>query len=480
MDLVDDHFDLAVIGSGSGNSLLDEKLAHLKVAQIERGTFGGTCLNVGCIPTKMFVLPADYAKSPLEARRLGVDLDLRDVHFEAIRDRIFSRIDPISEAGLQWRQQSSNVSVFRGTAAFDDPHTLRIALNDGGSTRITADRFVLASGSRPNVLEVPGADDPEVASRIHTSDTVMRLPERPRTMVIIGGGYIACEFAHIFSGMCTKVTLVQRSGRLLRHLDDEISDRFTELFAERVSVRLNQRVSGFESGPGSHVTVLTEDENGIEYDYAADVVLVAIGRRPNSDLLDLGNAGVEIDDEQFVRVDDYQRTTAPHIWALGDICSHHMLKHVANAEERVVHHNLLHPDDLVATDHRFVPSAVFSDPQVACVGASERELAGRRYARAVQAYGTTAYGWALEDTTHVCKLLADPDTKQLLGAHIIGPQASTLIQPLIQAMSFGLPYDQMARGQYWIHPALPEVVENALLALRDGEVEPQPAAEIAE
>ena len=157
----------------------------------------------------------------------------------------------------------------------------------------------------------------------------------------------------------------------------------------------------------------------------------------------------------------------PGIWAMGDVSSDHLLKHVANAEMRTLQHNLLHPGDLWETDHRYVPSAVFSSPQVATVGATEEQLRawGRPYVASTQRYADVAYGWALEDETHFVKLLADPGTRHLLGAHIIGPQASSLIQPLIQAMSFSLPVDQMARGQYWIHPALPEVVENALLGL---------------
>ncbi|MDX6320902.1 MAG: mycothione reductase, partial [Propionibacteriaceae bacterium] len=168
-----------------------------------------------------------------------------------------------------------------------------------------------------------------------------------------------------------------------------------------------------------------------------------------------------------VVVDEHQRTTADGIFALGDVSSHYQLKHVANHEERVVQHNLLHPDDLMASDHRFIPHAVFSEPQVASVGLTEQQAKndGVRYVSAVQNYGSIAYGWAMEDTEHFAKLLADPATGQLLGAHIIGPQASSLIQPLIQAMSFGLPAQEMARGQYWIHPAMAELVENALLAL---------------
>jgi len=203
----------------------------------------------------------------------------------------------------------------------------------------------------------------------------------------------------------------------------------------------------------------------------ADIVLVATGRKPNGDLLDAHEAGVEITDNGQVVVDEFQRTSARGIYALGDVSSDHQLKHVANHEMRVVKHNLLQDWDdthaLAASDHRYVPSAVFTDPQVAFVGLTENEARakGLNITVKVQDYSDVAYGWAMEDTTGACKIIVEADTGEILGAHIMGHQASMLIQPLIQAMSFGLSAQDMARGQYWIHPALPEVVENALLAL---------------
>jgi mycothione reductase len=198
-----------------------------------------------------------------------------------------------------------------------------------------------------------------------------------------------------------------------------------------------------------------------------DELLVAVGRVPNADLLDPAATGVTLTLDGRIAVDEYQRTEVAGIFALGDISSQHQLKHVANHEARIVRHNLRHPDAPIAADHRFVPSAVFTHPQVASVGLTEAQCRRDRlnYAVAVQPYANVAYGWALEDTTGFCKLLAERGSGRLLGAHIMGPQASTVIQPLIQAMSFGLTANDMATGQYWIHPALPEVVENALLQL---------------
>jgi mycothione reductase len=198
-------------------------------------------------------------------------------------------------------------------------------------------------------------------------------------------------------------------------------------------------------------------------------LLVATGRTSNGDTMDPARGGIDVDDDGLIVVDPYQRTTAEGVFALGDVCSRQQLKHIANSDARVVQHNLLHPDSMIANDRRFVPRAVFSMPQVASVGLTEAEAAERGidYVVSKQDYGETAYGWAMEDHDHFVKLIADAASKLLLGAHLVGPQASSLIQPLIHAMSFEQPAPEVARGQYWIHPAMTEVIENALLGLSD-------------
>ncbi|CRK58580.1 NADPH-dependent mycothiol reductase Mtr [Alloactinosynnema sp. L-07] len=450
-------FDLIIIGTGSGNSILDSRFAGLDVAMVERGVFGGTCLNVGCIPTKMFVHTADLAATPAAAQRFGVDETLNGVRWPEIRDRVFGRIDPITEGGRQYRAHhadNANVTLFAGNSRFVGERTIQI---DGAET-ITADRIVLAAGGRPVVPDIEGLDEVP----FHTSDTVMRIAELPSRMVILGGGFIAAEFAHVFSSFGVEVTIVARSGALLRQEDRDVSARFTELARSRWDVRLERKTVRVDR-VGEGVRLEMDGAEVVD----ADVLLVATGRTPNSDQLNLAAAGIDVDPGGYVVVDEHQRTTAEGVWALGDICSPWELKHVGNHEARVVQHNLLHPDAPIAADHRFVPHAVFSSPQIASVGLTEQEAERRgvRYVVSKQDYAGIAYGWAMEDTTGFAKLLADPATGQLLGAHIIGPQASTVIQPLIQAMSFGLDARSMARGQYWIHPALPELVENALLSL---------------
>ena len=453
------HFDLCIVGTGSGNSIVDDRFDHLTVALVEMGTFGGTCLNVGCIPSKMLVHPADLAASTVHATTLGVDLDLRGVRWREIQNRIFGRIDPMAADGRGYRQRSDNVTVFDARARFVGPRELDV----GAAETITADQVVLAAGSRPLVPYLPGLSSVE----FHTSDTVMRLPELPQSMIIIGGGYVSAEFAHVFSAFGTSVTVLNRSELLLGREDSDVAKRFTELLGRRVEVRLETSVEAVKSTGNGRVRVQVSGPQGEGEALDAEVLLIATGRSPNGDTLDLAQGGIEVDEDGLIVVDDYLRTTAAGVFALGDVCSREQLKHVANKDARVVQHNLLHPDGMITTDRRFVPRAVFSMPQVASVGLTEAQAAeqGIDYVVSREDYGKTAFGWAMEDTDHFVKIIADAKSKIILGAHVIGPEASSLIQPLIQAMSFEQPALEVARGQYWIHPAMTEVLENALLSL---------------
>lgn len=457
-----EHFDIAIIGTGSGNSILDERFTDKRVAICEQGTFGGTCLNVGCIPTKMFVYTAEKAEHVRDTARFGMDATLDGIRWNDIVSRVFGRIDPIAVGGENYRRSSPNVSVYDTHTRFgptqpDGRYTLR---TDGGE-EFTADQVVIAAGARATVPDAIR----ECGVTYHTSNTVMRIPDVPKHLVIVGGGFVAAEFAHTFSALGSQVTLVIRSSTLLRHTDDTICERFTDIASRKWEIHSHCNVIGAtEDDDGIHLKL----DNGATLD--CDTVLVATGRVPNGDLLDAEAAGIEVRDGRVI-VDEYQRTTARNVYALGDVSSEYQLKHVANHEARVVRENLLldwdDTDSLKQSDHRYVPSAVFTDPQIAMVGLTENQARAQGYdvRSKVQDYADVAYGWAMEDTSGIAKIIVEADTGKILGAHIMGYQASSLIQPIIQAMSFGLAGQDMARGQYWIHPALPEVIENALLAL---------------
>ena len=456
-----EHFDIAIIGTGSGNSVLDERYATKKVAICEQGVFGGTCLNVGCIPTKMFVYAAEVAATVRDAARYGVDARIDGVRWSDIVSRVFGRIDPLAMGGEHYRRSLPNVTVYDSHTTFDGRGEDGYRLRTANGPEFTAEQVVIAAGARAMVPDAIAG----CGVQFHTSDTIMRMAELPEHLVIVGGGFVAAEFAHVFSSLGSRVTIVIRGGTMLSHCDDTICERFTDIAGKKWEIRSHRNMIGAHMD-GSQTVVELDDGSTVR----ADAVLVATGRIPNADLLNLESVGVDVEDGRVV-VDEYQRTTARGIFALGDVSSPYQLKHVANHEARVVKNNLLADWDdteaLMPSNHRFVPSAVFTDPQIACVGLSENEsrAAGYDIKVKIQDYGDVAYGWAMEDTTGFAKVIVEAGTGTILGAHIMGHQASSLIQPLIQAMSFGLAGQDMARGQYWIHPALPEVIENALLAL---------------
>lgn len=463
------HYDVIVIGAGSGNSVLDDAFADKRCALVQTGTFGGTCLNVGCIPTKMFVYPADLAEhARVEGPRLGVDSSVAAVDWPAIRDRVFGRIDAIEAGGRDYRRRGEWADLYEGTARFagraGGPHELTIALDAGGEQTITGDQIVIAVGARPVVPSIPGLDRID----FHTSDTVMRMAELPRRLAILGGGFIGCEFAHVFSAYGVEVTQIHRHPTLLNHHDDEVASRFTSIVADQWSLRLHSEITEVAPAEGGIAVTVTSADGRAEV-IEVDALLLAVGRTPNTDLLDVAAVGIETDAKGIIRVDDFQRTPVAGIWALGDVTHTAELKHVANHEARVVRHNLLNPDAMVAADHRFAPAAVFTHPQVAAVGLTEAQAvaAGLDIAVKVQAYGDTAYGWAMEDRHSFVKLIGDRATGKLVGAHLVGPHAGSLIQILIMTMSLDLPVAGLARSQYWIHPALAEVIESALLGLEE-------------
>ena len=487
------HFDLLLIGTGSGNMFLDDRFSDLKVAIAEEWHFGGTCLNVGCIPTKMFVYPATVAELAADSNRYNTSTEFNGVDWSALQKRIFDRVDSIETAGREYRggDRQPNVTVFAEHVHFTGEKTLRTASGE----EISADRIAIAAGSSP-VLPAASGLDPDLVDTdgypVFTSNTIMRIPELPRRLVIIGSGIIAMEFAHVFAGLGSEVSVIARGPRLLGNIDEEVSLEFTRIFEGTHTAYRGAEVSSYRFDD-EQVTLTLEasgrlEEVDLPSEIETDAVLIATGRKPNTAELGVPEAGFDVLDDARLRVDDLQRVLAggrpvPGVFALGDISSPHQLKHVANHEAKVVGDNLAldvaagvpgsaAEDSLRRVNHHGVPGAVFTSPQVAFVGMTEEQAreAGHDLTIKVQKFADVAYGWALADDPGIVKIIADKKTRQILGAHIVGHEASMLVQPLIQAMAFGQQADEMAEDQYWIHPALPEVVENALLGLEfDGD-----------
>ncbi|MGH2380255.1 MAG: FAD-dependent oxidoreductase, partial [Candidatus Limnocylindria bacterium] len=334
-------FDLIVIGMGSGAEVSSAGASRgWRTAVVESGPFGGTCLNRGCIPSKMLVHVADVARTVRRARLFGIDATIDGIDWHFIVERVFSDIDADAASIEEANRRAETIEVVKGDARFIGPKLLEV---DG--RRLTADTIVIAAGSRPGVPEIEGLDE----ARAHTSDDVMRLGRQPERLLIMGGGYVAAELGHVFEALGTEVAIIHRGPRLLNDEDEDVSSRFTQAYARRFDLRLDADVTSV-ARCGSDIALRLE-HNGESEEVVGDALLVATGRVPNTDLLDVRRGGVELDDEGFVRTDQYLRTNVPGVWALGDIVGEYMLKHSANLEAAHVAHNLRHPDDLQPVDY---------------------------------------------------------------------------------------------------------------------------------
>ena len=445
-------FDVMVIGSGSGLEISAEAAAReLSVAVVEHGPFGGTCLNRGCIPSKMLIHCADVIETIHGAERFGIKAKVEMVDWQFIIRRVVDEVDGDAHAVEEGNRQAPNTTVFKGSGRFVSEKTLEV-----NEEQIDAETIVIAAGTRPSVPEIPGLGDiPYI-----TSDEALRLPEQPRRLIIVGGGYIAAELAHFFGSLGTEITIIHRRPLMLRGEDEAVARRFTEVYSRKFNLVLNAHVQGVRQN-GSDVT-LDVGVDGHRVAISGDALLLATGRIPNTDLLEVANTGVEVDQRGFIKTNDYLETSIPGVWALGDIVGKYLLKHSANLEAAYVAHNIFNPDNRMAVDYHAMPHAIFASPQVAGVGLTEQAAKeqGIQYTAAIYNYYNTAYGSSIEDRDGFVKVLAHPDSREILGCHIIGSEASILIQEVVNAMRMRLTTDTITQSIY-VHPALPEVVQRA-------------------
>ena len=449
-------FDFMVIGSGSGLEVSAEAAeSGLSVAVVEQGPFGGTCLNRGCIPSKMLIHCADVMETIQRSELFGIKASVESVDWQSIIRRVFDEIDGEAQAIEDGNRQAPNMTVYKGSARFVGEKTLEVS-----GEHIKGETVVIAAGTRPSVPDIPGLSDVPYV----TSDEVMRLPEQPRRLIIVGGGYIAAEMAHFFGSLGTAVTIVHRRPIMLREEDEDIARRFTEVYQRKFDILLNARVSrAYHKG---NEVVVDVSVDGQTTSVVADALLFATGRISNTDLLEVASTGVEIDQRGFIKTNEHLETNVSGIWALGDIVGKYLLKHSANLEAAYVANNIFNPDNQVAVDYHAMPHAIFASPQVASVGLTEQAAKeqGIPYAAATYDYYNTAYGSSIEDRDGFVKVLASPHSREILGCHIIGSEASILIQEVVNAMRMRLTTDAITQSIY-VHPALPEVVHRAFGAL---------------
>jgi dihydrolipoamide dehydrogenase len=459
-----DEVDFLVIGSGSGLDVANAAANRgQSVAVVEKGPLGGTCLNRGCIPSKKLLYHADVHETVEHADAFHIDVEVTDVDFSAIVRDVNEEVDSDAESIRRGLGSSAQHELYEGEGRFVDERTIELVDGRDEGATVRGETVLVAAGTRPKVPDIDGIDDADYL----TSTEALQLETPPEHLLIVGGGYIAAELGHFFGTFGSDVTIIGRRPRLLPDADREVAEAFTERYADRFTVHTGHTAAAVSESDG-RVTVEARpyeygDDGGRMLDeeplsVTGDELLVAAGRTPNTDLLDTGAAGIETDDRGFVETDEYLRTTAEGVWALGDIVGEYLLKHNANHEAQAVARNLF-GDDLQPVDYTAMPFAVFATPEVAGVGATEAELreAGREYATRTYRYDETARGDAMQADGFL-KAIIDLEGK-ILGCHIIGPEASSLIQEVVVAMTAGSGQVHDIRESVHIHPALSEVVQ---------------------
>ena len=449
-------FDLIVVGSGAGLLVLEAGLqAGWTCALVENGPIGGTCLNRGCIPTKILTTPADLLREVQAARRIGVSAPEASIDWDLLSERMWAKIGKNADMEESLRAMPG-LTLYRGTAEFTAIKRLRVrpAVPGGPEEEIAGTRIVLAGGARSLVPPIPGLEEAGYV----TTETFFgpKYPRRPwPTVAVIGGGIIAAEFAHVFSAAGTKVSIVEMLPRLLATEEPEVSALVEYEFRKSVDIFLNKRAVAVRAAGGAK-TVVFEDVTTQEIgEVVADEVFVAVGRRSNSDLLKPEAGGIKIDRRGWIEVDAYLETSQPGVWAVGDALGGFQFRHKANADAEILVKNLFGPVSArQPVDYSAVPWAVFTHPQIGHVGMTESEAMakGHEILVAVNHYSSIAKGYAMgyvpgaPDDGFV-KVIVDKNGK-ILGAHVVGPEAALLVQPFVYLMNAGYVCPPPARDSH--------------------------------
>jgi mycothione reductase len=421
--------DVVVVGAGDSGLGIAFKAASegLKTALVDKGRVGGTCVNYGCVPSKILIHVADRILEIRETAKLGIHAEAVNADFKAIMERMRSVVSSGTNSIRKAIGETENLDFYNTACHFIDDKTVR-----AGNELIRGKKIFIASGSRPLIPPVQGLN------KVHflTNESVLELENLPDSMVIIGGGYIGVEYAHFFSALGTKVTVVERNARLLPFEEPEISELLKNELGRRVQLYMGAGVNQVTQARDNrgYLVIINNPDGGENMEISAEVIMVAAGRKSNADLLDIENAGIETEGAHFIKVDDYLRTNKKHIWAVGDAIGKAMFTHAGDKESEIAWHNARRRKK-VKMDFESVPHAVFSYPQIASVGLTE-EQARKQYDVIVgrAKYSDTVMGEAMMDTEGFAKAIVGKETGRIIGFHIIGPHAAILLQEVVNAV----------------------------------------------
>lgn len=458
-------YDLIVIGSGSAMNIVDPIIQgnpKVKIAVIDKDEPGGICLTRGCIPSKIMVYPAELVRTLDDAEALGLEIEVKNVSYEKIMKRMRSLIDKDIESIREGLSSSDNIDYYHSQAEFVAPY--RIKVGDG---TLEGKMIFLGTGSRPVIPQVKGLE----SAGYQTSDSVIRMEMKslPASIAIIGGGYIAAEFGHFFAAMGSRVTVIGKNPQFLPREEPEVSALAARDMGRHMSIMTNHEVRKAGRKANGVKTLVAVDLKTLEtVSVEAEEILVAAGRGPTSDVLKPEKGGVRTTKEGWIQVNEFLETSQPNVWALGDSHGKYLFRHVANYESEVLYENAVLKKK-VELDYHAIPHAVFTYPEVASVGLREKEAVEKfgedGFLIGFHRFEDTAKGEAMNIKDYFVKVLLEKDSRNILGAHIIGPHASILIQEVINLMYTNDRSSQPMQDAIHIHPSLSEVVQWAFGSL---------------
>ena len=449
-------YDVIVIGAGEGAGIAFKAAeAGFKTALIEKGHVGGTCLNVGCIPSKTLIFPADRIMEIKEAAKLGVRAGITKIDFAFIMNRMRKAVRTGRNFLKKAVGETGNLDFYNREARFSEEYVL-----DVSGKKIRGDRIFIATGSRPVIPPIKGLD----TAGYLTSESVLKLKKLPASLVIIGGGYVGVEYAHFFAAMGTRVAVVESGKRLISQEEPEISDLLKEKLEKRMVIHTDSEALEIKSDKGKNVVVLREKRSGKKNAIDAGAIMVAAGRRSNADILNVRAAGIQTGRNGYIKVDACLRTGRKNIWACGDALGRQMFTHAADKEAEIAWQNATGAGK-IKMDFDIVPHVVFSYPQIASVGLTE-SAAKKDYSILVgkALYSDIVSGDAMAEESGFAKAVVEKSTRKILGFHIIGPYASFIMQEVVNAMANNQRLEFIT-GSMHAFPTLPELIAEVLSRL---------------
>lgn len=460
--MAEDTYDAVIIGVGQAGDPLARALAKAgrRMAMIERDVVGGTCVNRGCTPTKTMIASARVAYLAGRGTDFGVQTGPVTVDLAKVRQRKRDIVASFRDSEKTALEKTDEVDLIFGEAKFTGPKTVEIALRDGGTQQVTAPQIFVNTGARPAVPKIDGLDQVPYLD----STSIMELGAVPEHLLILGGSYIALEFGQMFRRFGSQVTVVEQSDRLMEREDADVSEEITKILTEDGLTIITEAKTTKAAQSDSGVTLTLETKAG-EKTIIGSHLLVAVGRTPNTDALDLPTAGVEADDHGFVKVSDTLETNVPGVYALGDVKGGPQFTHISYDDFRIIRANLLENGSRT-TKNRMVPYTMFTDPQLGRVGMTEAEAkkSGKNIQVAKIPMTEVARAIETDETRGFMKAIVDADTKQILGAAILCVDGGEVMAVLEVAMMGCLPYTAL-RDATLAHPTLAESLNNLFVTL---------------